>query len=308
MKVYAFDGWQIDTYGALGAYAFDGSRVDFVAGFRSFANEARIALGKRVLLNTVNSYGQVDIANSTVDFVYSELWGGHETFASILATSDEVHHANPGKALVLAAYIHRHGPRDGPNPVGSFNTPSVLLTDAAIFASGASHIELGDGDRMMSSDYWPDDLRLNISPELRLALRHYYDYLTGYEAYLGHTESIEFPVTVQSYRTDPSGSPDAIWTIARTSSNVTMVHLINLLGSADPNWRDVAMTRPVPPILRDVVVEIPHCSGVMAAGWASPDIDGGLYHRIAIKADVKIGSCSVVVPSLYYWSTIFLRH
>ena len=307
MQVYPFDGWHIDTYGALGAYAFDGSRVDFVAGFRSFADEARVALGKRVLLNTVNGYGQDDIARSSADFVYSELWGGHETFASILATADEVHRANPDKALVLAAYLHRHGPRDGPNPTGMFNPPAVLLADAAIFASGASHIELGDGDRMASSEYWPDDMRLRMSPELHEALRHYYDYLTAYEAYLGYADPIDFPVKVPGYRIDGSGSPGSIWSIARQRGDITLLHLINLLHSVDGRWRDIRRTAEVPPFLRDLVVEIPRCDGVTAAGWASPDIDGGLYHPLPLKSGAQAGSCTVVLPSLSYWSTIFLR-
>ena len=36
-----------------------------------------------------------------------------------------------------------------------FNMSAVLLTDAAVYAAGGSRIELGDGDEMLSNEYFP---------------------------------------------------------------------------------------------------------------------------------------------------------
>ena len=164
-EVYPFDGWHIDTFGEKGGYAFDGSPIDYVAGFRPFIDHASHALHKRVVFNAVGTWGQERIALSAAEFVYSELWEDQETFADLEVTAEQVHFAKPDDGYVIAAYVHKE-PEVGPLPTPKqFNMPSVLLTDAAIFASGAAHIELGDGDRMLSKEYFPADTRLSVSPE-----------------------------------------------------------------------------------------------------------------------------------------------
>jgi dextranase len=52
----------------------------------------------------------------------------------------------------------------------------VLLADAVMFAAGASHIELGDGDRMLSNPYFPADTAITQTDELRHKLRSYGSY------------------------------------------------------------------------------------------------------------------------------------
>ena len=99
--VYPFDGWHVDTYGDQGGYALDGSRVDYIAGFRSFIDHARADLGKSVVFNTVNALGQDQVAHSSADFVYSELWDDHETFASILETAEQVASCAAGRRRCL---------------------------------------------------------------------------------------------------------------------------------------------------------------------------------------------------------------
>ena len=240
--VYPFDGWHVDTFGEKGGYAFNGSAVDYIAGFRSFIDHASAALHKRIVFNAVGTLGQERIARSAADFVYSELWENHETFSSILVTAEQVHFANPRDGFVIAAYVHKE-PEAGPAPTAKqFNMPSVLLADSAIFASGAAHIELGDGDRMLSREYFPADTRLSVSPALYRALRHYYDYLTAYENYLRDDVQVDpcgVEVKIPDQRTNPLAVPNTIWSIARRKDNTTVIHLINLLGSDDSHWRDV---------------------------------------------------------------------
>ncbi|PTQ12844.1 hypothetical protein CLG96_01465 [Sphingomonas oleivorans] len=308
-RVYPFDGWHVDTFGASGGYAYDRSPVDYIAGFRPYIDRARSRLGRRILFNAVNARGQEHIATSAADFVYSELWEDHPTFASILAAAEQVRIANPQKAYVLAAYLHRREAKDGPAPAATrFNLPSVLLTDAAIFASGASHIELGDGERMLSSEYFPNR-RLEMSAELRNALRHYYDFLTAYQTYLrGGLEPIDVRLRVEGQMTSTTGEPNRLWTIARRGGGRTMVHLINLLGSDDPRWRDIAMNRPDAPHLRNLRLTLHMPGDIRAAGWASPDVDGGRYQPLAFRKRASSAGVEVeiMLPALHYWSTIIL--
>jgi dextranase len=309
-SVYPFDGWHVDTFGEKGAYAFDRSYVDYIAGFPPYINHAHDFLHKRIVFNAVNTFGQERIALSSADFVYSELWEDHETFASLLSTAEQVHLANPRDGIVFAAYVHRLDTKERESrPAAQFNPAAVLLTDAAIFSAGASHIELGDGDRMLSSEYFPADTRLTVSPALREDLRHYYDYLTAYENYLRDEMSpAAVRVSVAGYPSDPMGIPQSLWTIAREKNGTTVVHLINLLGSSDPHWRDAEMKRPEPPLLKGLHLEISGAADVRSAGWASPDVDGGRFHAIPfeVKGQGRSASLRLTLPELRYWDTIFL--
>jgi dextranase len=309
-KVYPFDGWHIDTFGEKGGYNFDGSYVDYISGFRSYIDQASASLHKRIVFNAVNTMGQEHIAHSAAEFVYSELWEDHETFASILETTEQVHLANPQDGFVIAAYVSRRETSERSSPiVRQFNMPSVLLTDAAIFASGASHIELGDGDRMLSSEYFPADTALVASAELRDALRHYYDYLTAYENFLRDGVSpISVEVRVSGQPVDPLAVPNTLWTIGRQKDDATMVHIINLLGSDDPHWRDLGLTRPEPPVLKSLRVQVSSTKKIHSAGWASPDIDGGQFHAIPfeIRHQPDADWIELTLPELHYWDTVFL--
>lgn len=310
-EVYPFDGWHVDTFGEQGGYAFDGSRVDYITGFRSFIDHASADLHKRILFNAVGTLGQESIAQSAADFVYSELWDDNETFDGILLATEQVHFANPRMGYVIAAYLHKE-PEHGPVATAKqFNMPSVLLTDAAIFASGAAHIELGDGDRMLSREYFPADTRISVSPALHDALRHYYDFLTAYENYLRddmeiHPCGVRFAIT--GYTTNPLAVPNTIWTITRRKNNVTVLHLINLLGSDDPHWRDVQMTRPIPPTLHELKVDVALPGDIQSVGWASPDVDGGQFHLLPFKlvGQKDTNQLEFTVPSLRYWDTVFI--
>ena len=310
-QVYQFDGWHIDTFGTRGAYAYDGAYVNFIQGFRPFIDHAHEYLNKRVVLNTVNTWGQDETARSDADFVYSELWEDHETYASILDAAAQVHVANPQAGLVFAAYLQRAPKEDDPPPKKDFNTPSVLLADATIFASGASHIELGDGSRMLSSEYFPADTKFAVSPELSTQLRHYYDFLTAYENVLRfQVAPAAATVTVAGQPSSPYGVPDTIWTIARSKGEKTIVHFINLEGSDDSHWRDVAADRPAAPMLTNLKVRVAADSDIAEAGWASPDADGGAYHPLALTTAKDHGQRYVefVLPSLHYWDMVVLDH
>jgi len=308
-RVYPFDGWHIDTFGVKGAYAWDGAYVNFVGGFGSFIDHAKEYLDKRVVLNTVNTWGQDETARSDADFVYSELWEDHETYASILDAAAQVHTANPKAGLVFAAYLQRAEKEDDPPATKYFNTPGVLLADAAIFASGASHIELGDGSRMLSGEYFPADSKFAVTPELSRDLRHYYDFLTAYENVLRYEVTpAAATVTIADEPSSPYGVPNTIWTIARQKGDRTVVHLISLLGSSDPHWRDVEADRPEPPLLKNVKMRVAVDEEIDGAGWASPDADGGRYHALALTRGNEGGARYVefVLPSLRYWDMVLL--
>lgn len=308
-RVYPFDGWHIDTFGTEGGYSFDGNYVNFVEGFPSFVDHAHDFLHKRVVLNTVNALGQAGMAHSAADFVYSELWDDHETYSSIVDAAEQVHTASPTAGLVFAAYLQRQQ-KGRPEPKTTFfNPPSVLLADATIFASGASHIELGDGSRLLSSEYFPADTRFTVSSELSAQLRHYYDFLTAYENVLRYNVAVApATVSIAGQAFSANGVPNAIWTLARQKDRRIIIHLINLLGSADIHWRDTGAERPEAPLLQQLRLRIYLDGDIAHAGWASPDFDGGMFHPLVLTHGNESGEryIELVVPSLKYWDTIIL--
>jgi dextranase len=308
-RIYPFDGWQVDTFGTMGGYSYQGSYVNFILGFRPFVDNAHAFLKKDIVLNTVNTWGQDDMAHSAASFVHSELWEDHETYSSIVDAAEQVHTANPAKALVFAAYLQRQQ-KGNPEPkTNYFNLPSVLLADATIFASGAGHIELGDGSRMLSSEYFPADTRFAVSPELSSQLRHYYDFLTAYENVLSYKVAVApATVSIAGQPSSPNGVPNSIWTLARRKDGKTIVHLINLLGSSEAHWRDAHADRPEAPLLQQLKVRIAADEDITRVGWASPDVDGGMFHSLALTRGNDNGEryVEIVLPSLKYWDMIVL--
>jgi dextranase len=309
LLAYPFDGWHIDTYGDKEAYAYDGSRIDYIAGFPGFANSARAFLRKRVVLNTVSGWGEDLMAKSQVDFVYSELWpGDHSSYASIMRAAQEIHAANPEAGIVFAAYMHR--PLSSRLKVGEhayFNTPSVLLADATIFAAGAAHIELGDGNRMLSREYFPDDQGVIVPAKLAASLRKYYDFLVAYENYLRDgVERSAAEVTLENAAQSNAGRAGSVWTVARRKDNLQIVHLINLMGVRKDAWRDDAADYSDAPLLRRVQLRIRNAGDIRAACWASPDVDGGAFHSLKIhrERDARGPYVEVTLPSLRYWDMI----
>lgn len=109
---------------------------------------------KRLVMNAVSNYGaQQMAATGDLDFLYSELWGSEDQFADLFSimrsnqSEANTDPAAPAMTQVFAAYMNYN------KESGTFNTPGVLLTDAVMFAIGASHLELGD--HMLHKEYFP---------------------------------------------------------------------------------------------------------------------------------------------------------
>ncbi len=311
-RVFPFDGWHIDSFGDPGAFAWDRSPIDYYAGFGPFADAAHAALQRPVLVNTVSGHGQLAVAKSSADFVYSELWPEDQPgYASIVAAADEIRATNPNKAIVFPAYLHKDLAehfRQEQHGHAHFDLPAVLLADAVIFSAGASHLELGDGDRMLSHPYFPADTAITPTPELLAKLRNYYDFLVAYQNYLRDgAAKAGFSISLSGAPQTSDGQPAAVWTIGRQQSANSIVHLINLSSLKRAEWRDDALNYPSPQTLHDITlkVELPK---IVKAGWASPDIDQGKWHALEIRQTSQTPpSYEVTIPELSYWTMVIFQ-
>lgn len=304
-----FDGWHIDSFGETEAWDYNGKKIDFVAIFPDFVNAAHQALQRPVVLNTVSGAGQESMVGSAAEFVYSELWlPDHPTYRSILRSADSIHRTNPDKAIVFAAYMQNGAAekltREGKH--AAFNLPGLLIADAAIFASGAAHIELGDGDRMLSRPYFPDDQVFTLTAQDRMTLRDYYDFLVAYEnALRDKAEPAETRVEIDQATANENADPGTIWTIARKKDASIILHLINLTSVKDPNWRNDEGNIAMPASRHQLRIRV-IASELASAGWASPDVNHGAWHELPLHK-TSTDTWEVVLPELRVWSMIILR-
>ena len=309
---YPFDGWQVDQVGDPGAAVYDiaGKPVDVWTTFRPFLNAARAGLDRPLVFNNVGGYGLYDTAaHADTAAVYVECWpfAGQTTYSDLKTVIEQASSWSGGKAVALAAYMdYEHSKSSGGH--GTFSTPGVLLTDATIFASGGSHIELGDGARMLSSEYFPNR-NLAVSPALRDALRGYYDFLVGYENLLRDGLGQSRGAISLSVPSSADAAPGAVWAFAKSGGGRHVLHLINLIGEKSNAWRDDNGDYPAPTAQSSIVVTY-HCGPgkVRRVDWASPDAPDIALRPLPFTTGTDGGGAFVrfTVPELDYWDVVSL--
>ena len=299
-----FDGIHLDQYGdPKVAYDGYGNRLDLAHVLPEFIDlTRRTATGIRpdaaVVFNCVGNWPIEEAARSKQDFVYIEMWPPDTLYEDLHRRIVEAQALSHGKPVVLAAYI---------DPARARN---VILAEAAIFASGGYHIELGEPGGMLADPYFPSYVQM--SDELATILRCYYDFAVRYENVLSQgmqdaTARRAANVAIEGVDTDAERACDKVWVIAREGEGCETVSLINMLGVTDPEWSGFQPKDPTPQT--DVRVRCYTDRPIQRIWWASPD---GESPR-ARPLDFTIGSgaagtyVTFTVPSLVYWDLIVLE-
>jgi len=303
---FAFDGWHIDCVGQDTAYDYNGTFFNLEDYNPEYINNAKAALGVRMTFNTVDAGGENQVAQSAnVDFIYSELWGNNPNYISFNQRVNNVR-SYCSKALVMPAYVDT-----GLNS-GYFNEPGVLLADAAMFACGGAHLELGDGNEMLNNDYFPNDSKVVMTASLTAAMRAYYDFLVGYENLLrGDTISANNVATIPEVTTSTNGSAGTVWIISKKTFGYNILHLVNLLNNTSTAWNDYNGTDPAPPTLSNLAVKM-YYTGAIGGGklWcATPDTNFDVAMQLTYTSGSDGGGNYVnfIVPQLQYWDMIWLE-
>ncbi|MEP6466532.1 MAG: glycoside hydrolase family 66 protein, partial [Parafilimonas sp.] len=189
------------------------------------------------------------------------------------------------------------------NSTGYFNTPGVLLTDAVIFAYGATHLEMGD--HMLCKEYFPND-NLKMKPDLQQAIIHYYDFLTGYENLLRDGGIYNTPNIISSDgKTKLNNFPPqngSISVIGKDMSNSQVIHLINFANAASFDWRDTNGNQTIPNTYQNISYILITDKPIKKLWMASPDINGGALQQILFTTSGN--AISFTLPSLQYWDMI----
>lgn len=298
-----FAGWHLDQLGNRGTvYDYKGYEVSLPETYQDFLVELNSKFPeKKMVLNAVDQYGQQKILNSPVDFAYSEIWSRYQYQDLVEVIKENYEFSDGTLNTVLAAYMNYDSQE------GNFNTPSVLMADAVIFAFGGAHLELGE--HMLSSEYFPNT-KLSMTSELSEKLKEYYDFQVAYQNLLRDGGIFNMPsistfseeVTINQW--PPVFSQAAA--VGKQFSGKQVVHLLNFDGLSTLQWRDNSKIQTAPKVKEDFVVEIETTQVPSKVWFASPDNDGGASHELEFtETGNKI---SVKVPYLEYWSMIVLEY
>ena len=306
-EAYRFDGWHVDQLVVGNSYTCSGQSFDIYSTFPGFLNNARSSTGKRIIFNDSGNTALQAVAQQTNDDILYNEWFGNKTYDNYKQDIDSAASLS-SKSLVTAAYM------DTNNKGTTFNTPGILLADAAIFAAGGDHIELGDGLNMLSNDYFPSH-PLSLSSDLQKQLQNYYDFMVAYEELLrgGLTNTgntVQLSTGGNSLATSTNSSPNTVYEFTKSGSGYDTINLINLLGESNNDGFDANGTYPTPNAQSNVAVKYYYGSGtVNSVSFASPDYQNGKtsIQNFSTGSDSGGNYVTFMVPSLAYWDLIYIN-
>lgn len=304
--VFDFDGYHIDQLGDRGTlYDYDGNVVNLPEGYKSFINSMKTsAPDKRLVMNAVSGYGQSEIAQTSVDFLYTEVWSESKTFdelSQVILNNNS--YSNNTKNTVLAAYMNY----DKSNNAGYINAPGILLANAVIFSFGGAHLELGE--HYLANEYFPN-ANLQMKTELREALINYYDFMVAYQNLLRDggafstysVQSVDNKLTMSAW---PAQAGE-VAVVGKKYSDRDVIHLINFTNANSMDWRDTNATQVEAATVENAEIKI-NVTATPSKVWiASPDIDGGASKAISFTTSGN--EVTLTLPSLKYWDMVVVEY
>lgn len=274
----AFDGLHIDQYGEpKRAFDSNGNEIDIPKAFTDFIDHRKDKGKGYVVFNAVGNWPTDYISKSKADFMYIEVWDYTPTFKELCDIVVEARVKSGYRPVVIPMYIKAK----------DFN--NVLLADAVISASGGSHLEIGDGEKLLSDPYFPK--AEHISEKQRKPLRKYWDFIVGYQNLLGpKADVVDINMQVK---------PDII-TICRQNGKGKAINLINC--RYEDKW-----TEPIAAIeeIKDIDVYIGCTKDVKYVAYASPDEEDIELKTLEYKTCDN--GIKIRVPNLRYWSMIVIE-
>src|SRR5690606_10832339 len=85
-----FDGWHVDQLGDRGVlYDGDAQKINLAETYVPFLQKAKQELGVDLVMNAVGQFGQANIAQAPVQFLYTEVWDGHPQYRNLKDIVDQ---------------------------------------------------------------------------------------------------------------------------------------------------------------------------------------------------------------------------
>ena len=277
-----FDGFHIDQFGEpRSGFTISGISVDLPAAFSGFVNTLKERCPDApVTFNAVKNWPIDDLAVAPLDFLNIELWPSTPNYQDIVRIILEARAKSEGKPLVIALYL----PADRP--------VNVRLVDAIILASGATRIELGENERLLSDPYFPKHEA--ISDDLKQTLRAYSDFAVRYGELIG-------PNAEDLANLAPN-IPEGVWALTRRADNGIVISLINMRGLNKPLWTEL---HPAPEPLRDFAIRFFFEDVIQQVFYANPDSNDLSLKLAAWRIDGQ--SLEVQIPHLEFWTLLLIE-
>lgn len=317
-EMFDFDGWHADTVGEWGEMQTEDGRTLYVKDtYTEFLNRAKAAMpeDKYLVFNPVGAQGIENVNVSDVDVLYTEIWPWdrdldgelYDDYYSLKKVIDVSREQSGGKSLVIPAYMsYDYGEL---NSGSAFNTAAVMLTDVTTYAAGGSRMELGDGNNMLSNEYFPAQ-HLFMDEELQVRIDQLYDFIVIYENLLRDgQENIENVIDIADYNHSANGDPDSIWTYAKEDEDYEIVHMINLLGVSDNDWRANEGKKETPTVIEDYEVKYYFNDEIESVWLASPDRNQNRSIELPVETGTDENGDYVLleIPSLEYWNMLYMK-
>jgi len=295
-----FDGIHLDQYGdPKVGYDIDGNFIDLAVELPKSINATKAVVDKfkpggAVVFNCVTNWPTEQVANSNEDIIYIEVWPPYTSFTDLHALIISAQNLGQGKPVVLAAYLH---------PQGSANPQ---INDAIIFASGGTHIELGEGNNYLADPYFPK--YESLSKSQAAAIKRYYDFAVRYQNWIGSqtqdaTGKWNNEISIPGFETSNSLTYNKIYPLVRETEGVTAISLVNLLGLPGGDWNQ-PVPNPEPQSEFEHILEIGD-KKVASIGFASPDNE---YFAItSLEFTQENGDLHIKVPGLNVWDLIIVE-
>ncbi|MDU4849745.1 glycoside hydrolase family 66 protein, partial [Clostridium sp.] len=313
-----YDGWHGDTIGEWGEMkTADGHYITVKDTYTDFLNNAKQALGDKYLMcNPVGAQGIENVNRSNVDVLYSEIWPWdydsegvqYNTYGALKKEIEQSRIESDGKSLIVPAYMQKdYGIA---NPGSYFNTGAVILTDAAVYSSGGSRLEIGDDGKMLNHEYFPTE-NLIMSDELIDRERNMYDFIVAYENLLrdGQEETDNY-IYIYDKPVSTEDEVGNIWCTTKADDKYQIIQMINLVGIDDNEWANYDNSDKTPDKQTTIRVKYYYTDDINSVYVTSPD---PAYNcetrnlRIEKKSSDDAGNyIEFTVPSLEYWDMIYM--
>ena len=318
LNALGYDGWHGDTIGEWGEMkTADGHYITVKDTYTDFLNNAKQALGDKYLMcNPVGAQGIENVNRSNVDVLYSEIWPWdydsegvqYNTYGALKKEIEQSRIESDGKSLIVPAYMQKdYGIA---NPGSYFNTGAVILTDAAVYSSGGSRLEIGDDGKMLNHEYFPTE-NLIMSDELIDRERNMYDFIVAYENLLrdGQEETDNY-IYIYDKPVSTEDEVGNIWCTTKADDKYQIIQMINLVGIDDNEWANYDNSDKTPDKQTTIRVKYYYTDDINSVYVTSPD---PAYNcetrnlRIEKKSSDDAGNyIEFTVPSLEYWDMIYM--
>ncbi|HEX7056824.1 MAG TPA: glycoside hydrolase family 66 protein [Bacilli bacterium] len=317
---WGFDGLHLDQYGfpkqAIRKTDGGAEVVRLKELYPAIINRSREKTPDAGLIfNNVGSYPLHTTAAAAQDALYIEVWDPVTRLYDLYALVRRAR-ALTAKPVILAAYLPAFHPERPVDPEAAEAGATVAM--AAIFASGAYHLLLGERGGVLADPYYPK--YGTASPAFQRRLTAYYDFIVLYRDLLfdptiddwtesftgGINNELVFRKEGVAFSTD--ARLGTIWTLAREKPGFQVIHLLNLIGLDNDVWHAPKAQPPQP--LEEIVIELEVVEDIEGVYAATPDGGSIRPQPLAyewIPTEWSGRKIRFILPKLDYWSVVYVK-